>query len=244
MVLVCQVCPRLLVLPLEIHLTDLCVSLCHVDFGMAEDFFTAARLAPPRRISVPGVSQLMDGESWQGTAGFAGRFLKGVAHRPPAGRLPSLRSSTRAGRRLAKSHGGPTALLRNQRHARSDASHSKHDGFGPRCRQRGRPFQRHVRERRDQRFYPVRFTPHVREPAPHAGARPQYVQQQLGHETLSTTLRYYAHWIPKEVKESYAKLIDARAGENPQVTPEFPILTSDSDVKGGVSQSIKTVKHL
>jgi integrase len=49
------------------------------------------------------------------------------------------------------------------------------------------------------------------------GAKPQYVQQQLGHETLSTTLRYYAHWIPKEVKESYAKLIDARAGENPEV---------------------------
>jgi integrase len=27
------------------------------------------------------------------------------------------------------------------------------------------------------------------------GAKPQYVQQQLGHETFSTTLRYYAHWI-------------------------------------------------
>ena len=38
-VLVCQVCPRLLVLPLEIHLTRLCVSQCHVDFGMSEEFF-------------------------------------------------------------------------------------------------------------------------------------------------------------------------------------------------------------
>jgi len=41
------------------------------------------------------------------------------------------------------------------------------------------------------------------------GASPQYVQRQLGHETLSTTLRYYAHWIPKETKESCAHLIDA-----------------------------------
>ena len=66
---------------------------------------------------------------------------------------------------------------------------------------------------------------------------PQYVQQQLGHETLSTTLRYYAHWIPREVKESYAKLIDARAGEYPQVALEFSILTPDSASKADEGRS-------
>jgi integrase len=76
------------------------------------------------------------------------------------------------------------------------------------------------------------------------GAKPQYVQQQLGHETLSTTLRYYAHWIPKEVKESYARLIDGRAGEYPQVAREFPILTSDSDVNGDKTQIVKSLNYL
>jgi integrase len=76
------------------------------------------------------------------------------------------------------------------------------------------------------------------------GARPQYVQQQLGHETLSTTLRYYAHWIPREVKESYARLIDARAGEYPQVALEFSILTPDSASKPDGRQSIKSIKPL
>jgi len=63
------------------------------------------------------------------------------------------------------------------------------------------------------------------------GASPQYVQQQLGHETLSTTLRYYAHWIPKEAKEGCAHLIDAKVGKSPQVTSNSPILTPDSDAK-------------
>jgi integrase len=76
------------------------------------------------------------------------------------------------------------------------------------------------------------------------GAKPQYVQQQLGHETLSTTLRYYAHWIPKEVKESYAKLIDVRAGEYPQVEREFPILTPDSASKGNERQKAKPINSL
>src|SRR5262249_47393950 len=76
------------------------------------------------------------------------------------------------------------------------------------------------------------------------GAKPQYVQQQLGQETLSTTLRYYAHWIPKEVKESYAKLIDVRAGEYPQVAREFPILTPDSDVKADGRQILKSMNPL
>ena len=60
------------------------------------------------------------------------------------------------------------------------------------------------------------------------GAKPQYVQRQLGHETLSTTLRYYAHWIPKEMKESYAHLIDAKEAESPQVNSEAPITSPDS----------------
>ena len=76
------------------------------------------------------------------------------------------------------------------------------------------------------------------------GARPQYVQQQLGHETLSTTLRYYAHWIPREVKESYAKLIDARAEEYPQVAQEFPILTPDSASKADERQIGNSVNSL
>jgi hypothetical protein len=59
------------------------------------------------------------------------------------------------------------------------------------------------------------------------GPRTAVRLQQLGHETLSTTLRYYAHWIPKEVKENYGRLIDVRAGECPQVALEFPILTPD-----------------
>jgi integrase len=45
------------------------------------------------------------------------------------------------------------------------------------------------------------------------GADPRYVQQQLGHESLSTTYRYYAHWIPKEARSSYADLIDLRGGK-------------------------------
>jgi len=45
------------------------------------------------------------------------------------------------------------------------------------------------------------------------GADPRYVQQQLGHESLSTTYRYYAHWIPKEARSSYADLIDFRGGK-------------------------------
>ena len=56
------------------------------------------------------------------------------------------------------------------------------------------------------------------------GASPQYVQRQLGHKTLSTTLRYYAHWIPKETKESCAHLIDA---EKPASDIGFP----DSDAR-------------
>jgi len=40
------------------------------------------------------------------------------------------------------------------------------------------------------------------------GADPRWVQRQLGHESLATTLRYYAHWIPKEARESYANLIE------------------------------------
>ena len=40
------------------------------------------------------------------------------------------------------------------------------------------------------------------------GADPRYVQRQLGHESLSTTYRYYAHWIPKEARASYARLIE------------------------------------
>jgi hypothetical protein len=40
------------------------------------------------------------------------------------------------------------------------------------------------------------------------GADPRYVQQQLGHESLSTTYRYYAHWIPKDARASYANLIE------------------------------------
>jgi integrase len=46
------------------------------------------------------------------------------------------------------------------------------------------------------------------------GADPRYVQRQLGHESLSTTYRYYAHWIPKEARASYANLIELTA-ENP-----------------------------
>jgi integrase len=40
------------------------------------------------------------------------------------------------------------------------------------------------------------------------GAKPQYVQDQLGHETLSTTLKYYARWVPPERDPGYIQLID------------------------------------
>jgi integrase len=43
------------------------------------------------------------------------------------------------------------------------------------------------------------------------GADPRYVQQQLGHESLSTTYRYYAHWIPKDARASYANLIELKS---------------------------------
>jgi hypothetical protein len=60
----------------------------------------------------------------------------------------------------------------------------------------------------------------------------------------STTLRYYAHWIPKEVKESYARLIDARVEEYPQVAQEFPILTPDAASNPDARQSVKSIKPL
>jgi integrase len=147
-----------------------------------------------------------------------------------------------AGRRVAQSHGNRTALLRRKGHAGADAPLSEHDGLGPRCRQRPWLIQRNLRERRDPRFHDLRHT--YASLLLMRGARPQYVQQQLGHESLSTTLRYYAHWIPKEVKESYARLIDARAGEYPQVALEFSILTPDSASKPDGRQSIKSIKPL
>ena len=76
------------------------------------------------------------------------------------------------------------------------------------------------------------------------GASPQYVQRQLGHETLSTTLRYYAHWIPKETKEGYAHLIDAKVGKSLQVTSHSPILTPDSDAKTEKIAGSNTISHL
>jgi integrase len=42
------------------------------------------------------------------------------------------------------------------------------------------------------------------------GAPPDWVQKQLGHESLWTTLRYYAHWIPKESSGKYAELLEQR----------------------------------
>ena len=55
------------------------------------------------------------------------------------------------------------------------------------------------------------------------GADPRYVQRQLGHESLSTTYRYYAHWIPKEARASYARLIEQNenAGFNPDVSTRY-----------------------
>ena len=52
------------------------------------------------------------------------------------------------------------------------------------------------------------------------GADPRYVQRQLGHESLSTTYRYYAHWIPKEARTTYANLIELNenAGSNSGVS--------------------------
>jgi len=51
------------------------------------------------------------------------------------------------------------------------------------------------------------------------GADPRWVQRQLGHESLTTTLRYYAHWIPGEANESYALLIEQR----PKLPAESPV---------------------
>jgi integrase len=76
------------------------------------------------------------------------------------------------------------------------------------------------------------------------GANPQYVQQQLGHETLSTTLRYYAHWIPKETRESYAHLIDTKVENGSEVSPDSPILTPDSDARSTRRSASNKLSHL
>ena len=60
------------------------------------------------------------------------------------------------------------------------------------------------------------------------GADPRYVQQQLGHESVSTTYRYYAHWIPKEARASYANLIElsetiAEASTEPDSVYKFRV---------------------
>ena len=60
------------------------------------------------------------------------------------------------------------------------------------------------------------------------GADPRYVQRQLGHESLSTTYRYYAHWIPKEARASYANLIELDADVKSDAT--IPCTNSVSNV--------------
>src|SRR5688500_15913612 len=74
------------------------------------------------------------------------------------------------------------------------------------------------------------------------GADPRYVQQQLGHESVSTTYRYYAHWMPKEARASYANLI-----ELPETIAEAstdPIPCTNSVSKRIVSERAKTANSL
>ena len=74
------------------------------------------------------------------------------------------------------------------------------------------------------------------------GADPRYVQQQLGHEYVSTTYRYYSHWIPKEARASYADLI-----ELPEMMTEDPkkaIPCTNSVSKATISKGIKTANYL
>ena len=74
------------------------------------------------------------------------------------------------------------------------------------------------------------------------GADPRYVQQQLGHESVSTTYRYYSHWIPKEARASYADLIELRETITEGSREAIPCTNSVSNA--AISPTIESIKSL
>ena len=53
-------------------------------------------------------------------------------------------------------------------------------------------------------------TPAERRRRPQAGLRPAYVSAQLGHTDATTTLRWYARWIPRTDKRAVDALDEPR----------------------------------
>jgi integrase len=74
------------------------------------------------------------------------------------------------------------------------------------------------------------------------GADPRYVQQQLGHESVSTTYRYYSHWIPKEARASYADLIELPETITEDSKKAIPCTNSVS--KATISERTRTTNYL